>query len=347
MKEKIKLTSYSSGAGCGCKIAPNVLSQILKTKTKENHKNLLVGNATKDDAAVYKIDKENAIISTTDFFMPIADDAKTFGMIAATNAISDVYAMGGTPIMALAILGWPLSKLPASLAREVIGGAREVCAKAGIALAGGHSIDSAEPIFGLSVNGSVKIKNLKRNDTAKNEDILFLTKPIGVGTLATAEKAQVLRSKDRNVAKNIMLKLNQIGQKIGGLSYVNAMTDVTGFGLLGHLIEMCEGSSLKAEVLTDNVVIPKCLDYYLDMECVAGGTIRNMQSYGAKIHNLTDRFMTLFCDPQTSGGLLISVSKKNEKDFVKFLVKNGFENHTKPIGRMTKDNGTKNIVSLI
>ncbi len=338
--EKIALTKYASGGGCGCKISPATLEKILKTSKNlfTEDKNLIVGNDTKDDAAVYKIDKDTAIISTTDFFMPIVDDAYTFGQIAATNAISDVYAMGGEPIMALAILGFPLSKLPLAIASKIIDGARKVCKDAGISLAGGHSIDTPEPIFGLAVNGRAPIANIKKNSDAKKGDKLFLTKPIGVGILANAIKREIIESKDYNVAKNIMLKLNKIGFEIGKLKYVNSMTDVTGFGVLGHLIEICEGSELSAEINFDNIVTPKCLAGYIEQGCIPGGTIRNFDSYGKKVANLSEDHKKILCDPQTSGGLLVAVSSKNEANFVKFLEDNDLSKHTKSIGQMVEKN---------
>lgn len=338
--EKIALTKYASGGGCGCKISPATLEKILKTSKNlfTEDENLLVGNNTKDDAAVYKIDNTTAIISTTDFFMPIVDDAYTFGQIAATNAISDVYAMGGEPIMALAILGFPLEKLPLAIASKIIDGARKVCKDAGISLAGGHSIDTPEPIFGLAVNGRAKISNIKQNSGAKAGDKLFLTKPIGVGILANAIKREIIEPKDYNLAKSIMLKLNKIGAEIGKLKYVNAMTDVTGFGVLGHLVEVCEGSDLSAELYFDNIVTPKCLAGYIEKGCIPGGTIRNFDSYGKKISNITEDNKKILCDPQTSGGLLVSVSAKSEANFIAFLEENGLKAHTKPIGEMKERN---------
>jgi len=239
----IKLTEHSKGGGCGCKISPAILSEILAAHNvgaKTNVKNLLVGNDSRDDAAVYKLDEKTAMISTTDFFMPIVDDAFSFGQIAAANAISDVYAMGGKPIFALAVLGWPLATLPASEAAKVMEGARKTCAGAGIVIAGGHSIDSQDPIFGLVVNGLVDIENLKRNDTAKEGDVLILTKPLGVGIMATAQKRKLLTDEDLNFLVKQLTTINKAGEALGKIKEVHAMTDVTGFGLLGHLTEMME-----------------------------------------------------------------------------------------------------------
>ncbi|MBI3258376.1 MAG: selenide, water dikinase SelD, partial [Ignavibacteriae bacterium] len=235
METPVRLTQYSHGAGCGCKISPQILDKILHSnETFPNNERLLVGNNSRDDAAVYDLGNGTALISTTDFFMPIVDDPYEFGRIASANAISDVYAMGGKPVMAIAILGWTIDKLPPEVAQRVIEGSRFVCAEAGIPLAGGHSIDSPEPIFGLAVNGLVNIKNLKQNNTAKEGNLLFLTKPLGVGILTTAEKRGILRESEYGLAAKQMMKLNTIGELLGGITGVTALTDVTGFGLLGH-----------------------------------------------------------------------------------------------------------------
>lgn len=239
----IRLTQYSHGAGCGCKISPKVLDTILKSQIPGfNDPTLIVGNSSKDDAAVVDIGNGQGIVSTTDFFMPIVDDPFTFGRIAATNAISDIYAMGGKPIVAIAILGWPINTLPAEVAQQVIDGGRQVCHEAGISLAGGHSIDAPEPIFGLAVTGIVPLDAIKQNDTAKVGDTLYLTKPLGIGILTTAQKKGKLKPEHEQLAPNAMCTLNKIGQRFAELPGVHAMTDVTGFGLAGHLLEMCEGS---------------------------------------------------------------------------------------------------------
>src|SRR6186713_3162615 len=254
--EAIRLTQYSHGAGCGCKIAPKVLDEILKTNiSTPDNKNLLVGNSSKDDAAVYDLENGMALISTTDFFMPIVDDAFDFGRIAAANSISDVYAMGGKPLLAIAVLGWPVEKLPVELAQRIIEGGRSVCAEAGIPLAGGHSIDSPEPIFGLAVTGIVNKEDLKKNNTAEEGDLIFLTKPLGVGILSTAQKRGLLKEEHLQMMIEQMTTINKIGEALGKLKSVKALTDVTGFGLLGHLTEMCEGSNLNAEI--DFSKVPK------------------------------------------------------------------------------------------
>ncbi|MCB9186674.1 MAG: selenide, water dikinase SelD [Flavobacteriales bacterium] len=317
MNEEIKLTQYSHGSGCGCKISPQVLGQILQTDTKQtDFPNLLVGNATKDDAAVYRINDKEAIISTADFFMPIVDDAFDFGAIASANALSDVYAMGGEPLMAIALLGWPVDKLPTSVAQKVMEGARSICEKAGIPLAGGHSIDSPEPIFGLSVTGRVSFENLKRNDAAKAGDLLYLTKPLGVGILSAAQKRGKADKTDHQRAVDQMKTLNQFGSVASELAGVTAMTDITGFGLLGHLIEVCEGSSVSAEITYSTVPLIENLKTYLDQFIYPDMTMKNFSTYSSKVSQLSGEQLFTLCDPQTSGGLLMCVRPEAETQFL-------------------------------
>lgn len=317
MSEPIRLTQYSHGAGCGCKISPKVLEVILAGSGAQNlDPKLWVGNASRDDAAVYAIDEERGVVSTTDFFMPIVDDPFDFGRIAATNAISDIYAMGADPLMAIAILGWPVNVLAPEVAREVIRGARAVCDQAGIALAGGHSIDAPEPIFGLAVTGLVEKRHMKRNDTATAGCKLYLSKPLGIGILTTAEKQAKLRSEDVGLARDWMCTLNKPGSRFGKLAGVTAMTDVTGFGLLGHLLEMADGSGLTARVEFAKVPRLASVEYYLEQGCVPGGTQRNFDSYGEKVAPLPELYKLLLCDPQTSGGLLIAVTAEGEAEFL-------------------------------
>ncbi len=324
MKE-IKLTQYSHGAGCGCKISPQVLSTILKTDVQTTHyPKLLVGNDSRDDAAVYDLGDGTALISTTDFFMPIVDDAFSFGRIAAANSISDVYAMGGEPLMAIAILGWPLDKLAPEVAQQVLEGGRSICAEAGIPLAGGHSIDSPEPIFGLAVTGRVKTSELKRNDTAEKGCELFLTKPLGVGILSTAQKQGKLKEEDSEIAPKTMMQLNKIGQKLAQIEGVKAMTDVTGFGLLGHLVEMCEGSKLSAEIELEKIPLLPKVEEYLEQGCIPGGTYRNWSSYGKKVQLKNEEDKLILCDPQTSGGIMIAVAPKAISEVQELLQKEGF-----------------------
>ena len=330
----IKLTQYSHGAGCGCKIAPNVLDQILKgTASELLFPNLLVGNDTKDDAAAFDLGNGTSVLSTTDFFMPIVDDPFTFGRIAATNAISDIYAMGGDPLLAIAIFGWPIKKLSAEVAQQVIAGGRSVCDEAGIPLAGGHSIDSPEPIFGLAVTGIVKNEDLKCNNGAESGCSLFLTKPLGVGILTTAQKRDLISEDEIAVAIEAMCTLNKIGAKISKVPGVVAVTDVTGFGLLGHLTEVCEGSGVSAEINLNQVPTLTGVEKYLELGCVPGGTGRNYASYGDKVSDLTDKQRDLLCDPQTSGGLLCVVKQDSIKAFLAVTSAAGLD--LQPIGRTT------------
>lgn len=344
--QDIRLTQYSTGAGCGCKIAPAVLEQILKSNFKAPVSDkLIVGNSSKDDAAVYDLGNGQGLISTTDFFTPIVDDAITFGKIAAANAISDVYAMGGKPLMAVAILGWPINKLPIELAQQVIEGAQMICAEAGIPLAGGHSIDSQEPIFGLAVNGLIELKNLKQNNTAKAGDLIYITKKIGVGILATAEKKEMLKAEHIGVAAQQMIQLNKLGEKIGQLSDVTAMTDITGFGLLGHLIEMAEGANLSAAIDYTKIPLIDGLSTYTSQMCVPDNTFRNWNHYESKVSGINGDSLLTLCDPQTNGGLLITVSPAADDNFKKLLISEGFTDFIEPIGTM-KTKGEKAIVLL-
>ena len=269
--------------------------------------NLLVGNETADDAAVYNIGNGVGIISTTDFFMPIVDDPFDFGRIAATNAISDIFAMGGKPIMAIAILGFPINKLSAEVAQQIVEGGRAACATAGIVLAGGHSIDAPEPIFGLAVTGVIPTEKVKRNASATAGCELFLTKPLGIGILTTAEKRGILKPEHQYLARDAMCQMNLIGAEFSKLDEVKAMTDVTGFGLLGHLKEVCEGSNLRAEVNFAEIQTLDGVQDYIAQGSVPGGTNRNFESYGHLISPLTDEQKAILCDPQTSGGLLVAV----------------------------------------
>lgn len=333
--QKVKLTEYSHGAGCGCKIAPGVLEQILKTSsTPFVDSNLLVGNETKDDAAVYDLGNGTSVVSTTDFFMPIVDDPFEFGQIAATNAISDIYAMGGTPLMAIAIFGWPIKKLSAEIAAQVIEGGRYACKNAGIALAGGHSIDAPEPIFGLAVTGSIKNDNIKRNSDAHADCTLYLTKPLGIGILTTAEKKKCLKDEHSRIAIETMLQLNKVGAEFALLPYVTAMTDVTGFGLMGHLAEICEGSGCQA--IIDYKAVPKLpeVENYISLDCSPGGAQRNFDSYGHHLGEMSDLQKKILCDPQTSGGLLIAVKNEHCDDFIDFAKDLNF--NLEPIGQLTK-----------
>lgn len=343
--EPIRLTQYSHGAGCGCKISPKVLEQILHTEqAKFIDPNLLVGNETKDDAAVYDIGNGVGIVSTTDFFMPIVDDPFDFGRIAATNAISDIFAMGGKPIMAIAILGFPINKLPAEVAQKIVDGGRFACQQAGIALAGGHSIDSPEPIFGLAVTGIISTEQVKKNASAQADCDLYLTKPLGIGVLTTAEKQGKLKPEHKNLARNVMCQMNLIGAEFAKVDEITAMTDVTGFGLLGHLTEICQGSNLRAEVYFDQIQTLDGVREYIAQGTVPGGTTRNFDSYGHLISPLSDEQKAILCDPQTSGGLLIAV-KPQAVESVKQIAKNA-NVALYPVGRLLKAESGKVLIEV-
>ena len=304
--------------------------------------NLLVGNDTKDDAAVYDLGNGTSIISTTDFFMPIVDDPFDFGRIAATNAVSDIFAMGGKPIMAIAVFGFPINKLPASVAQRIIDGGRFACQEAGIALAGGHSIDSPEPIFGLAVTGIIDTEKVKRNATALAGCHLYLTKPLGIGVLTTAEKQGKLKAEHKGLATKWMCQMNLLGSQLSNIDGVTAMTDVTGFGLLGHLAEICEGSNLNAEVDFANIKTLDGVYDYIAQGCIPGGTNRNFDSYGHKIAPITDLQKAVLCDPQTSGGLLIAVNPDSEKEVFAVAENAGVELY--PVGKLIERQATSEFI---
>jgi len=294
-----------------------LLDEILVTSRKSiEYPQLLVGNANKDDAAAFDLGNGTSVLSTTDFFMPIVDDAFTFGQIAATNALSDIYAMGGKPLMAISIFGWPIEKLSAEVAREVIDGGRSICDEAGIPLAGGHSIDSPEPIFGLAVTGIVENKHLMQNSNGEEDCLIFLTKPLGIGILSTAQKQKKIEEGDIEPAIKAMTTLNKIGAEFALLEGVVAMTDVTGFGLLGHLVEICEASNLSANIWFDKVPLLPNVEKYRVLGCIPGGARKNFMSYGSKISEMTEQQREIRCDAQTAGGLLVIVKKDGVDAFL-------------------------------
>ncbi len=306
----IKLTSFSHGGGCGCKIAPGVLSEILKNSSGfPVPKELMVGIETADDAAVYKLNEEQALIATTDFFMPIVDDPFDFGRIAATNAISDVYAMGGTPIMALALVGMPVNKLPLETIGQIIKGGEAICAEAGIPIAGGHTIDSVEPIYGLVVLGLVHPSKVKRNADARAGDVLILGKPLGVGVLSAALKKDKLDAAGYAAMIANTTKLNKPGKALSELAGVHALTDVTGFGLLGHLLEICRGAQLTAQLNMAQIPLLPGVQQLAHDGYFTGASGRNWDAYGKDVQlspSITQAQHMLLTDPQTSGGLLVS-----------------------------------------
>lgn len=340
----IKLTQYSSGAGCGCKISPSVLKEILAT-TEElpPHPALIVGHDSNDDAAVIEDAKGNWIISTTDFFMPIVDDGYDFGKIAATNALSDVYAMGGTPLMAVAILGWPISKLPASEAARVVEGGRFICRMAGIPLAGGHTIESPEPFFGLAVTGTVERDHLRKNNTAKAGDLLFLTKPIGLGVITTAAKRGLDAKEELQEAISYMCSLNKIGAELARIPGVHAMTDITGFGLIGHLLEMIQDPGLFATLEYAAIPVLPAARKWVSQFVYPDMTTKNHSAFSSHVSALNAEQLLLLNDPQTSGGLLISVAPEAENEVKEIMMRFGILD-PQYIGQITDSGNSKILV---
>ncbi len=337
--EGIRLTQLSHGSGCGCKLSPTELESVLAQafpagRVPETFAGLVIGNETRDDAAVYDIGGDELLIATTDFFTPIVDDAYQYGRIAAANALSDVWAMGGRPILALAILGWPVEELDPALAAPIVAGGRDLCRQVGIPLAGGHSIDSKEPFFGLAVNGLVSRERLRTNAGAREGDLVFLTKPLGTGLLSTAEKYGILRPQDEGLGARIMARLNDVGYDLAGLEEVHAVTDVTGFGLLGHLVEMCEAAGLQADLDWGALPMPTDLARYVAAGALAKGLKNNWRSYGDKVSVLKEPVRSILCDPQTGGGLLVAAGEKGADRVCRVLEAHGLEEHLEPIARL-------------
>jgi selenide,water dikinase len=336
----LKLTSFSHGGGCGCKIAPGVLGEILKGAQGLVPPQLLVGIETADDAAVYQINDEQALIATTDFFMPIVDDPFDFGRIAATNAISDVYAMGGTPIMALALLAMPVNKLPVGVIRRIVEGGQSVCTAAGIPIAGGHTIDSVEPIYGLVVMGLVHPRNVKTNAAARAGDALILGKPLGVGIYSAALKKNALEPAAYAEMIASTTRLNTPGRRLADMEGVHALTDVTGFGLLGHLNEICLGSRVKATVDAKAVPLLPGVQALAAGGFVTGASARNWAGYGrhVRLEEVDDTIQALLTDPQTSGGLLVACAPNAVDDVLRVFSEDGF-GRAAVIGRLDEGGG--------
>jgi selenide,water dikinase len=332
---RLRLTSFSHGGGCGCKIAPGVLSEILKNAGGIVPKELLIGIETADDAAVYKLNDQQALVATTDFFMPIVDDPFDFGRIAATNAISDVYAMGGTPILALALVAMPIDKLPLDVIRKIIEGGEAVCTAAGIPIAGGHTIDSVEPIYGLVVVGLVHPDKVKKNAGAKAGDVLVLGKPLGVGVYSAALKKEKLSAAGYAQMIASTTRLNTPGPALANLDGVHALTDVTGFGLLGHLLEVCRGANLAADVTMAQVPLLPGVDALAEQGFVTGASGRNWAGYGKDValDGIRDVHKHLLTDPQTSGGLLVACAPESVDAVLAVFRAQGFE-HAAAIGRL-------------
>jgi len=317
--DKIQLTQFSKSAGCGCKIAPAVLHGILNNQFSGQSTNVLVGTESFDDAAIVAINDHDCIISTTDFFTPIVNDGYDFGQIAAANAISDVYAMGGKPITAISILGFPVDKIPTEVVRAILSGASKKCSEAGIHITGGHSIDAPEPFFGLSVTGIINSKHIKRNNTANAGDIIYITKPLGTGIFSAALKRNQLTEEDYKTFFENAAQLNKIGEILGGFPGVTAMTDVTGFGLLGHLTEMCAGNKLSASINSNAIPLLPNLKTYTDKFCIPDNTYRNWNAYSNSIEGITPETFLHLNDPQTNGGLLIAIAPESEHEFMALL----------------------------
>ncbi|CAB3925526.1 Selenide, water dikinase [Achromobacter anxifer] len=324
-----RLTSLSHGGGCGCKIAPGVLSELLKRfGPTVSYPDLLVGTETADDAAVYRLNDEQALIATTDFFMPIVDDPYDFGRIAATNALSDVYAMGGTPIMALAIVGMPINVLPHSVIADILRGGESVCKDAGIPVAGGHSIDSVEPIYGLAAMGLVHPGRIKRNADARAGDVLILGKALGVGILSAALKKNRLDDAGYRAMITETTRLNRPGPALAAMEGVHAITDVTGFGLLGHTLEMARGAQLTAHVSRDALPWLPGVQAFAAEGVITGASGRNWASYGDSVRlgeGVSDTERALLTDPQTAGGLLVACSPDAAKAVLDLFRQHGFE----------------------
>jgi len=337
MTTPVRLTSLAHGGGCGCKIAPGVLSEILKaTPLRLPPKELMVGSENSEDAAVYRLNDTQALIATTDFFMPIVDDPYEFGRIAATNAISDVYAMGGTPIMALALLGMPISQLPVEVIQRIVAGGEAMCAEAGIPIAGGHSIDTVEPIYGLVVLGLVHPDKVKRNNAARAGDSLILGKPIGVGILSAALKQEKLSEPGYRKMIESTTKLNRPGVQLAEMPGVHALTDVTGFGLAGHLLEMCRGAKLAAQLKWADIPVIEEAIGYVKEGVFTGASTRNWAGYGAEVslgQGITEWQQRLLTDPQTSGGLLVACNPVIESEVLALFHSQGFATAQK-IGTM-------------
>jgi selenide,water dikinase len=332
-----RLTSLSHGGGCGCKISPGVLAELLKgSLPNTGYPDLLVGTDTADDAAVYRLNDDQAIVATTDFFMPIVDDPYEFGRIAATNALSDIYAMGGRPLFALAIVGMPINTLSHDHIRDILRGGEAMCAQAGIPIAGGHSIDSVEPIYGLSVTGVVDPKRVKRNSRAQSGDVLVLGKPLGVGIFSAAFKKNRLDEAAYRAMIDTTTQLNLPGMDLASLGGVHAVTDVTGFGILGHLLEMCRGSGLGARIESSNLPLLPGVLALAEAGVATGASARNWQSYGQDVRgaHLKPAMQVILTDPQTSGGLLVACGEDALAEVQGIFSRRGFA-RASVIGRMT------------
>jgi selenide,water dikinase len=349
MPDAVRLTSLAHGGGCGCKIAPAVLQDILaRMPAAAVFPNLMVGTETSDDAAVWRLNDTQALVATTDFFMPVVDDPFDFGRIAATNALSDIYAMGGKPILALAIVGMPIDKLAPETIGQILAGGASVCAAAGIPVAGGHSIDSVEPIYGLVALGLVHPDRVLKNSAARAGDVLILTKALGVGVLSAAFKQEKLDAAGYEALIASTTQLNAVGEVLAGQEGVHAMTDVTGFGLLGHALEMARGAGLTARIDPDGAALLPGVEALARAGVRTGASVRNWASYGASVDapaDLADWRRDLLCDPQTSGGLLIAVDP-GAAESVMALVKGAGFGLATVVGRLDQRAGQPLILDV-
>jgi selenide,water dikinase len=333
---EVKLTQYSPAAGCGCKIDANLLKRILSGSPDTfKDKNLFVGNDNNEDSAAYEIDENNFLLSTIDFFTPVVDDAYEYGYIAAANALSDIFAMGGKPLFALSVLAWPVKELPEAVSAKVIHGAKDACANAGIVIAGGHSIENKEPVFGLAVNGIVKKENIKLNRGAKPGDLIFLTKPLGAGILTTAIKRNLIKPEDYEALLKNLRKINSTGIDLGKVKGVHAMTDVTGFGLAGHLGEMCLASEVSAKINFKNLRFLTDMKPYIEADSLPGGLHKNWRNYSGYFNEGAVKYKEFLADPQTNGGLLVSVDPESINEVKEIFLNNG-EVWNEPIGEIVE-----------
>lgn len=345
---KIRLTQLSDAGGCGCKIPPDMLSDLLQDVLfKPESNNIIAGNDNNEDAAVVKLSDSEAIIFSNDFFTPIVDDPYDFGKIASCNALSDIYAMGGIPKFALSILGFPKNTISSKIVNQVLKGAKDICNSVGISLVGGHSINNPQPIFGLSVVGFINPQHVKLNSTGKSNDLLYLTKPIGTGIYSTALKKGMLKDDDLEDALNIMSTLNSIGTKIAGLSYVNSLTDVSGYGLIGHLYELCNSSGLQAALDFSIIPVLKNVDYYFQKGIITSGGKRNLKFYKPFISYNNPFKGAVLCDPQTNGGLLVTVNPNFQNEFEYFLKNNHLNDFAKPIGRLNSHSKSAKTIEIL
>jgi selenide,water dikinase len=340
--DTVKLTEFTKGGGCGCKIPPVALGEILDGHRTSNQFGLVTGNSGGEDAAVFDLGDGKYLLSTTDFFTPIVDSPYDFGRIAAANSISDVYAMGGKPILALSILAWPVDKLSSKVASEVIRGAKDICNSVGIAIGGGHSIENPEPVFGLAINGIVEKENLKQNDQVQLGDELILTKPIGSGILSTALKRNLMTQEQVNELVNELVKINDIGYKLGQLKSVHALTDITGFGLIGHLLEMTAPKGFAAEIIYEKVPLMNHVKHFAGQFIYADNTMRNWKAFSDVVSGINGESLLTLCDPQTNGGLLVAVDQDQLEEVEQVLLESG--QFYARIGKVVRREGAQIVV---